>query len=270
VRHALELWTTVYEPADIVPTVRQLFYALAVAGVVPKSEKGYDHVQRVLARARERGEYPWEGIHDGLREVHRVSAWDSLPSFYNTVRHAYRLDKWANQPLLVELWLEKDTVRGTVESLAEEYEVPLLVGRGYLSVTAKHDASERIGPRPLVALYVGDHDPSGIDMEEEAEAWVRDAAGQGARLVLDRIAVTLDDHRNPSLPHLPVNGRDARARKYVARCGHEVTEVEALAPEELQERLRRAIERYRDGALWQAAVEREAGERALLRQRLSA
>ena len=72
-RHIIEfanrLWTEEFEPRGITPTMRQLFYQIAVALLVPKDEKGYAKAQTVLARARARGDYPMEGIHDGLRQV---------------------------------------------------------------------------------------------------------------------------------------------------------------------------------------------------------
>ncbi|MCE9583207.1 MAG: hypothetical protein K8T20_12010 [Planctomycetes bacterium] len=264
-----ELWESRFGPARIVPTVRQFFYCLAVEELVEKSDKGYSTVQRALARARERGDFPWDGVRDNLRELRTVSTWQDLPEYLGTARSAYRLDKWALQPRRVEVWIEKDTLAAAVEPIAREYEVPLLVDRGYLSVSAKKEASRRIDGRPFVIIYVGDLDPSGVNMAEEAEAWVRAAAGAGTELELDRIAVVEADLSNPAVPRLPVNGNDSRTKDYLRRFGNEVIEVEALAPEELQERVRRAIERHRDAEAWDQAVARESDERADLRRRLA-
>lgn len=268
VARAVELWEEVYRPADIVPTVRQLFYALAVEEFVEKSEKGYDIVQRTLARSRERGEYPWDGIYDGLRQVRNPQVWPDLDAFVSTVRRAYRRDKWAGQPRRVEVWIEKDAVRGTVEAVTQELEVPLLVDRGYLSITAKFEASLRIGSHPRTIIYIGDHDPSGVNMLAEAEVWIRAMAEVGDLLV-ERIAVTDDDRDDPSLPRLPVNARDPRAPEYQRRYGDEVVEVEAIPPEGLQRRLRAAIERHRDESAWEDALEVEAEDQDTLEQVLA-
>lgn len=264
---ALELWEEVYGPADIVPTVRQLFYALAVEGFVPKSEKGYGKVQTTLAMARERGLYPWEGIYDGLRIVNRPDTWGSLDEFTEAVKTSYRLDPWQFQPEPVEVWLEKDTIRGTVQAVIDEYRVPLLIGRGYLSVTAKKAASERIKAGPRTVLYIGDHDPSGINMEEEAESWICDEAMGG--LSIERVAITDEDHADPALPHLPVNTNDTRTEKYVERYGGEVVEVEALPPKELQARLKIALGDTILADKWAETMEREEEEISELEDRLS-
>lgn len=264
VERARELWEATYSPAHITPTVRQLFYALAVEEFVPKSEAGYDRVQRTLARARERGDYPWEGIHDGLRQVAAPSTWEDLADFCDTVRGAYRRDKWQSQPRRVEVWIEKDAVRGTVAAVTTEYEVPLLCGRGYLSVTAKMEAGRRIAGQTV--LYVGDFDPSGVNMLEETGAWIRAASGDGA--TMERVAITEQDHANPDMARLPVNLNDARATDFVRRFGQTVVEVEALPPLELQARLRDAIERHRDITTWEAELRREKGERRDLARRL--
>ena len=268
IQHALTLWREEFEPRGIVPTVRQLFYQAAVAGLVDKDEKGYDRVQRVLARARERGDYPWEGIYDGLRQMHRPAAWSGLDAFVDVVRGAYRLDRWRLQPHRLEVWVEKDAVRGTVESVTEAYQVPLLCGRGYLSVTAKREASQRIAERPTTVIYIGDHDPRGVDMLVETEAWIRATVRPGASLVIERIAITDEDHSDPRLPHLPVNHRDARAAEYVRRFGPTVVEVEALSAVELQERVRCAIERNRDHAAWAEAEALEEEDQAELEEML--
>jgi len=267
---ALHLWRTVYQPNSIIPTVRSLFYRLAVLEIVDKSERGYDQVQRTLARARERGEYPWEAIYDGLRELSRPQTWATLDDFLGVVRNAYARDKWQTQPRRVEAWLEKQTLQGTVQSVIDEFEVPLLVDRGYLSVTAKKDAMLRVRAQPRTIIYIGDHDPSGVNMLEEAETWIREMAGRGIDLSIDRIAITDEDQANKDLPHLPVNPRDSRTPDYVRRFSEEVVEVEALPPEELQKRLRDALKRHRDPKKWDKARVIEAADRERLNALLDA
>lgn len=269
VDRAVELWATVYQPANITPTVRQLFYALAVEEYVPKSEKGYSKVQRVLADARERGEYPWEGIHDSLRKVQRTSAWPCLADFFTTVRKAYKRDYWQDQPRQVEVWVEKDTIHGTVEPLTRQFQVPLLVARGYLSVSAKNEASQRLADKARTLIYIGDHDPSGVNMLEQAAEWIRDRSADGVDLEIERIAITDEDHANPDLPHLPINTNDSRAMDYLARFGAGVVEVEALSPVDLQQRLRAALERHIEPDAWLEATVQEGEDQDKLRALLA-
>jgi hypothetical protein len=261
-------WEAVYKPKDIIPTVRHLFYQLAVEEFVPKSDAGYNRVQSALARARMRGDYPWDGIYDSLRQVQTPSTWGGLADYFDTVGAAYRLNKWQGQPEAVEVWIEKDTVRSTVGTVTSEYQVPLLVDRGYLSLSAKFEASQRIAKKMQVAaggvtvIYIGDFDPSGINMLEEAVAWIR---ARGVEFSVERLAINERDQADSNIVRfLPVNRRDARASEFIRRYGDKVIEVEALAPEQLQARLRNAIESHIDWALWNAAGRREESEQAEL------
>ena len=266
VETALHLWETMYQPLDIVPTVRALFYRLAVLGVVDKSQAGYDRVQRALARAREQGSYPWNGIYDGLRQLVRPQTWTSLESYVEVVRNSYSKDKWRTQPRLIECWIEKDTLVGTIDSVIQEYELPLLVDRGYLSVTAKMDATRRLKTQPRTIIYIGDHDPSGLNMLDEAKEWMEQMLGYGVDVDIERIAITDEDHDNTDLPHLPVNHKDSRTPDYVERYGEEVVEVEALPPEDLQRRLREALEPHIDRVAWGKVEREQATERKRLRK----
>ena len=264
VERASELWENVYQPADIVPTVRQYFYALAVEEIVEKSDKGYSQVQVALARARERGAFPMRAVYDGLRQIRQPPTWPTLQAFVARVPQWFALDKWAMQPRRVEVWIEKDAVRGTVQAVTDAADVPLLVDRGYLSVTAKFEASVRIAGGPRAILYIGDHDPSGVNMQMEAETWMRAEADEGLDLVIERVAITDTEQADPGLPHLPVNPKDPRAADYVKRYGHEVVEVEALPPEVLQARLRNALDRHRDAEAWAEGEALEAEQRTRL------
>ena len=265
---ANRLWTEEFQPRDITPTVRQLFYEIAVAKLVPKDERGYGKVQTVLARARERGAFPMEGIYDGLRQLRRPNVWNGLDAYLEVIRRSYRRDPWQDQPRRVEVWIEKDAVRGTVQSVTTEYQVPLLCGRGYLSITAKNEARQRIARRATTIVYIGDHDPSGINMLEETEEWIRGELPADADLVIDRIAITDEDHANDTLPDLPVNPKDARAANYIRRYGDTVVEVEAVSAVALQDRLRTAIERHRDDEAWAEGEKLEKEDREELNELL--
>ena len=69
-------------------------------------------VYRLLREAREQGVIPWEWIVDETREFERCSVWDDPQEFAATVSRAYRREFWTQQPVRVEVWSEKGTVRG--------------------------------------------------------------------------------------------------------------------------------------------------------------
>ena len=68
-----------------------------------------------------------------------------------------------------DLLRAKDTVRGTLAPVLAHHEVPFRVMHGFASATTVQEiaAGSLTSERPLVALYVGDWDPSGLHMSEE-------------------------------------------------------------------------------------------------------
>src|SRR5207247_2525357 len=110
---------------------------------------------------------------------------------------AYRRDFWAQQSARVEVWSEKGTVRGVLRPVLDEYGVGFRVMHGFSGATTLYDVAQDDDGRPLIALYVGDFDPSGMWMSE------RDLPGRlskygGDHVSVKRIAITLAD--TPGLP----------------------------------------------------------------------
>lgn len=264
IRVAHELWIEEWKPERIVPTLRQVFYALAVLAVVTKDDRGYSMVGRTLARAREDGSFPWEAIADHLRTIRRVAAWHSVDEFLDEKRGEFRLDKWAAQPQRIELWSEKDALAAALEPMVAELEIPFMVARGYASATAKHDAVLRLRAdvRPTAILYVGDFDPSGLDMSEGAERWIREQLRDSGHVTFERLAITETDFRSGVFPTLAVNSTDPRAGAYRKQYGDRLMEAEALPARDLRDRVRAAILGRRDAGLWTAALAREDELRA--------
>ena len=58
------------------------------------------------------------------------------------VAQSYRRDFWNQQPLRVQVWSEKGTVRGVLQPVLDHYAVGFTVMHGFSSATAVHDAAE--------------------------------------------------------------------------------------------------------------------------------
>src|SRR5262249_16002490 len=127
-------------------------------------------VYRLLREGREDGTIPWEWIVDETRRLERVSTWTDPEQYARCVARSYRRDFWNQQPARVELWSDKSTVRpvrGVLAPVLDEYAVGFRVMHGFASATAVYDVAQDDDGRPLVVLYVGDFDPSGMFMSEE-------------------------------------------------------------------------------------------------------
>jgi hypothetical protein len=203
--------------AEIHPcSVRAVCYRLFTLGLIPDMSKDSTNaVGRVLVEARERREIPFEWIVDETRQGEQRPTWDDPQAFGDTVIGMYSKNKWQDQPTRVEVWSEKSTVRGTLRPVTREFAVKFTSVHGFTSATSVQDlVLERLNDdRPLVILYVGDWDPSGLHMSEvdlpgRAEQYTRlewavgngdggDYADDIARLDIRRIALTTEDIADP-------------------------------------------------------------------------
>jgi hypothetical protein len=105
------------EPA----TVRGIFYLASSAGVVPKTEnEGYRPVQRELLKMRREGLIPWGWITDGSRSRFGYKRYGGLDSYARQVATNYRRDYWHDSEEYVEVWLEKEALRGVISPVTIE------------------------------------------------------------------------------------------------------------------------------------------------------
>jgi hypothetical protein len=131
--------------ADHPQTVRQVFYALTVRGVIAKAEIEYQRtVVRLLSEMREAGTIPFNYIADNTRWQRKPSTFVGLESCLRSTAKFYRRDLWASMPVYVEVWCEKDALSGVLMEETSVYDVPLMVARGYSSLSFLHSAAKAI------------------------------------------------------------------------------------------------------------------------------
>lgn len=248
-------------------TVRAVCYRLFTRRLISDMGKGAtDKASKQLVWARENRIIPWEWIVDETREAERISSWSSPEAIIRVAVERYRRNYWQDQSHLVEIWSEKGTVRGTVGPVLRELGVTFRVMHGFTSATSANGIAEesRQIRQPLIALYVGDHDPSGMYMSEvDLPERIRRYGGE---VHIERIALVPEDL--PGLPSFPARTKqkDARYRWFVDHYGPNCWELDALPPPVLRERVREKISRYIDWAAWNRAVEVEAVEIESMRE----
>jgi hypothetical protein len=113
-------------------TVRQVFYALTVRGLVGKSEQEYDGtVCRLLGEMREAEDIPFEVIIDNSRWRRRPTTFTGLSDAIWNLAQTYRRDLWADAEDYVEIWCEKDALEIHIKRLAvlneqiERWDLPI-------------------------------------------------------------------------------------------------------------------------------------------------
>jgi hypothetical protein len=132
----------------------------------------------------------------------------------------------------VEVWLEKDALAGVLFPVTSRYDVPLMVARGYASVTYLHAAAMDLleaGKRTVI-LHFGDHDPSGQDAADKIESTLREFAPE-IEIEFRRCAVTPEQIERWRLPTRPTKKTDSRAKGW---NGRRSVELDAVDPNTLR------------------------------------
>jgi hypothetical protein len=225
-------------------TVRQVFYALTVRGVIRKEEIEYQRTAvRLLTDMREREEIPFEWIADNTRWMRKPTSYTGLDACLDATSSFYRRNLWAAMPVYVEVWCEKDALSGVIINETEIYDVPLMTARGYASLTFLHSAAMtiRAKEKPAYIYHFGDLDPSGQDAARDVEAKLRRYAPD-AEIHFSRPAVTREQVEQWNLPARPTKMGDPRAKKFVGTS----VELDAIPAAKLRDLVRECIERHVD------------------------
>jgi hypothetical protein len=235
-------------------TVRQLFYRLVSNGHIQNDRNSYQRVSRLMTKARDDGRCDFDSIVDRSRPEYRPSVWDNAQEYAETIKRSYRKDYWATQPNHVELWTEKDAIIGCIENVTDELGVTVRVGRGFLSTTKSHQIAQHFAQinKPITVFYLGDHDPSGRDIESDVRSRVQHY-GSG-HFKLERLAIFASDIKKFNLPPLLVKESDSRAARFLERYSNNCVELDALPPDELRRRIKDAVTDLLDLELWNRAV----------------
>lgn len=255
-------------------TCRQLFYRMVSAGHLTNQPAEYRRMVNLATRLREAGELSRTWIVDHVRATLKPSSWSGLADFGDTVRRAYRKDFWASLPAYVAVFVEKDAVAGTVQPITSTYDVALHVCRGYASVSFAGEIADEWAQidKPIFAYYVGDHDPSGFDIERDLKDKLERYSGLafGMDMHWRRLAVNVADFDDHDLIRLPVKRADRRAAGYLQKYGDMAAEVDALPPTELRRRVEEAILGHVDADQWARLQRVEQAERDTMQRYVEA
>ena len=164
-------------------TVRGCLYRTVVRGLVPGTDDAsYNRVQRLVLKLRRKGFIPYGWISDSSRRRLKPSSWSGLEDFADTACEAYRKDLWSRQPLHIEVFTEKDAMTGVLHPVTSKFDLHLNVIRGQVSETFVYEIAEewRQIRKPILALYFGDHDPSGLAIEASINSRLRLPASRSA------------------------------------------------------------------------------------------
>jgi hypothetical protein len=251
-QRSLDLIAAMYSVAKAAQPItgRGVGYKLFAADLIPSMERAeMQRVYRLLKEAREQGHIPWPWIVDETRELERVSTWANPAAYARAVARSYRRDFWDQQSVRVIVVSEKGTVRGVLAPVLDHFAVGFQVMHGFSSATIVHDISENDDGRPLIILYVGDFDPSGMFMSEE-DLPNRFSKYDGDHVTLRRIALTRE-HVNGLLSFSATDKRkDPRYRWFVKNYGKHCWELDAMDPNDLRACVKKEIKKLIEPVAW--------------------
>lgn len=264
-------------------SLRQLYYQLVSKNIVPNTEKSYKNIGCLVSDARLAGLIDWEMIKDRGREMVANPHWQDPATFMEVVAPQYRFDLWADQPNYVEVMVEKQALEGVLQPVCRSLDVPFTANKGYSSSSAMYEASKRFIERAeqgkeLYVVYLGDHDPSGIDMSRDVldrlDLFIKTSMDRADEIGpnelpaihVNRVALNMDQVEELNPPENPAKITDSRAEGYIKRFGTSSWELDAIEPRSLASIVTSAITSVMDVPLFKRnGKKQEEGRKALLK-----
>lgn len=229
-------------------TLRQLFYALTVRGILEKTEAEYKRLAALTSDMRKSGFMPYQWLEDGTRSVYAQNVYESAEAALRDLSRRYAVSPWPEAEHAVEIWLEKDALSGPVYDVTYHYCVPLRVQRGYASLSASYKAAQAIAARAknsqqTAVFYLRDFDPSGADAARAAEQAVGDILESDFDIprqwMTVKILGVLERQIGAwKLPTRPTKTSDSRSAGFASSVS---VELDAIPPANLRELVTGAI-----------------------------
>lgn len=260
-------------------TVRRVHYLLLNAPPLKHDKKpdsryvndkeSYGALTRLLLRARLTDDVPMASIEDSTRPIQLGGGFATLEQFVaqetKNFLTGYSRNLMQGQPHHIEIMLEKNALRTVIESVAREYCIPVTTGRGFSSLSPRYDLFQRFrhsGKEKLVLLMLTDFDPDGEEIAASFARSLRDDFGMNDIHAV-KVSLTAQDVRENDLPSdMDAKVSSPNYKKFVARHGVKVVELDAAPVKMLQAGLRKAIEAVIDVAEYNAQIDMERQDSA--------
>jgi hypothetical protein len=245
-------------------TVRAIFYQCVVGGIVGKGD--YKIVQSDLKVMRQNkldtpmaGSLPFEWVVDTSRSVDHPMTFTDAADALRWLPKMYRQSLWDDAKCVVQVWLEKDALSGVLAPVTKEYDVPLLVARGFSSLSFLNEAAQGLvgEKRPVFVYHFGDHDYYGRKASAAIDNTLRERA-PGVNIKFTPLAVTLDQIKKWKLPTRPDGLEGVKADEW---DGKPTVELDAIAPNRLRDLLKSYLSEHLPDSKLKRLRIKEASER---------
>jgi hypothetical protein len=236
-------------------SLRQLYYQLVARGYIENSVRSYKRIGDLVSNARLAGLLDWEMIEDRGRETVANSHWETPRGILESAAYSFKMDRWVGQTAYVEVFVEKDALSGILLPVCSQLDVRFTANKGYSSSSAMYEASKRLARAARNGLevhiiYLGDHDPSGIDMTRDIRERFKLFTFDRIPFQVHRLALNYDQVEQWNPPENPAKESDSRFEAYAAEFGESSWELDAVEPAELASLVREQIEELIDFDKW--------------------
>lgn len=248
-------------------SLRQLYYQLVARDYIENSVKSYKRIGNLISDARLAGLLDWGMIEDRGRETVIPTAWNSPAEIVRAAASQFRVNRWEGQPCYVEVMVEKDALSGILEPVCRDLHIRFTANKGYSSSSAMYEAGKRIHRAKMHVdevhiFYLGDHDPSGIDMTRD----IAERLGLFTYAFIEpdkvhRLALNWDQVEQWQPPENPAKETDSRYEMYVHEFGESSWELDAVEPRTLADLVRNAVMELIDEDQWNEVLQREQNMR---------
>ncbi len=258
-----------YKSQNLTLTLRQIHYQFVARDWYENTMANYKKLGDILRNARMAGLFDWNLLVDRTRSLYGMSTYDSPAEFIRSVRYQYNQDMWDDQDERVEIWVEKNALRGVIAPAANGLFVDYFPTVGYPSISALKKAAERLAyhDKPTTILMLSDHDPEGFQMTDA----IRSTLDQfGADVEVRRIGLTMEQIEQYNPPPSFAKESSSRFDEYVEEQGtNQAWELDALEPRVIQDLIREEVNPFINQDRWDEAEARGQENKQLLRNLVS-
>jgi len=262
------------------PTLRTLFYNLVSKNLIGNTKSTYKGLSKWLVKARKDGLVSWLALEDSARNVYgdfsdyrfnediveqnkedleskleSLDADEILREFFDYMVRKAKVDRWADQPTVAEIWIEKEALARTIQQWTAHLGVKIRVNKGYSSWTFLYenaqDLEQYLGEgvhTNVEVFYLGDLDPSGVDMERFLKETLEYFGLDSERVNVQRLSVTSEQVKKYNLPPRPDDAetlakleRDPRTASYGLPFIVELDAMVAFVPQEFRQLILDAV-----------------------------
>jgi hypothetical protein len=233
-----------YKTLGLLLTVRQIHYQLVSTNAYANTQSNYDSLTRMITNARMSGRLDWSAIVDRNRETKRSYFNDSVKDAIRSALTCFGRDKMLYQDVYIEVMIEKMAIFEIVSRVTNKYNIMLTGDKGFCSTTVLYEIAGRMKEQTMLGkkcyvLYIGDHDPSGLTMDESIKNTLARMGANGVNFI--RVGLTKEQVEEYNLPPNVIKENNTNAKKYSEKHGDISWECDALPPEILQNDLEDSI-----------------------------